>query len=239
VAERFLPQAIPINLPFGALMFVTPTIAALMLTLREAGAPGAKALLKRAFDVRRIKAKLWLVPAFLVMPAGIAAAYAWMRAAGVAMPEPQTPLFIVPVFFVMFFVAAAFEELGWQGYAIDPLQQRWGALPAALIVGTVWAVWHIVPFAQAHHTAYWIFWQCAATIAARVLIVWIYDNAGRSVFTAIVFHAMLNTSEFLFPNYGSHYDPFYAAIVLGAAAAAVTFLWGPKTLARFRYARAG
>ncbi|MCE9524274.1 MAG: CPBP family intramembrane metalloprotease, partial [Alphaproteobacteria bacterium] len=70
------------------------------------------------------------------------------------------------------------------------------------------------------------------------LIVWIYVNAGRSVFAAIVFHAMSNVSEFLFPNYGSHYDPFYAAIVLGTVAAAVTFLWGPRTLAHIRYASA-
>jgi membrane protease YdiL (CAAX protease family) len=159
-----------------------------------------------------------------------------MRLAGVVMPEPHVPLLIVPVFFVMFFAEGALEELGWQGYAFDPLQERWGALPAALFIGTVWAVWHLVPFAQAHHDAQWIVWQCATTVAARVLIAWVYNNAGRSVFTAIVFHAMLNTSEFLFPNFGSHYDPFYAAIVLAAAAAAVTLVWGPKTLARSRFA---
>ncbi|MCE9522314.1 MAG: CPBP family intramembrane metalloprotease, partial [Alphaproteobacteria bacterium] len=213
--EHFLPQERLINLPFSALMMVNPLIVALILTYRETGAAGATALLARTFDAARIAQKLWLVPAFLVMPAVIVAAYVWMRLAGVALPDPQLPLLIVPVFFVMFFFAGALEELGWQGYAFDPLQERWGALPAALFIGTVWAAWHIVPFAQAHRGETWIFWQCAGTVAARILIVWIYVNAGRSVFAAIVFHAMSNVSEFLFPNYGSHYDPFYAAIVLG------------------------
>lgn len=43
----------------------------------------------------------------------------------------------------------------------------------------------------------------------------------------------------LFPTYGWHYDPTIAFIVTAATAGIVTFLWGPKTLARYRYARSG
>ena len=31
---------------------------------------------------------------------------------------------------------------GWSGYALDPLQDRWIAFRAALVLGVVWAVWH-------------------------------------------------------------------------------------------------
>jgi hypothetical protein len=50
---------------------------------------------------------------------------------------------------------------------------------------------------------------------------------------------MHNVIAFLFPNYGSHYDPFVAFILMAVAAAIVTLSWGPKTLARYRYARLG
>jgi hypothetical protein len=50
---------------------------------------------------------------------------------------------------------------------------------------------------------------------------------------------MSNTSSFLFPNLGSHYDPVIAGIITAASAAIVIFLWGPATLARYRYARLG
>lgn len=131
---------------------------------------------------------------------------------------------MAPIFFVVFFVAAAGEELGWQGYAIDPMQNRWGALKASVILGLVWAIWHIFGFVQSNHTATWIVWQSLAMVPFRILIVWLYNNTGKSVFAATVFHATSNVSQFLFPNYGSHYDPFIPLLILAFTAAIVTFL---------------
>jgi len=48
----------------------------------------------------------------------------------------------------------------------------------------------------------------------RVVMGWMYAYGGRSLFTAIVFHAMINASFSLFPNEGSYYDPFVTAAVL-------------------------
>jgi hypothetical protein len=72
-------------------------------------------------------------------------------------------------------------------------------------------------------------------LSGRVLIVWVYNNAGKSVFAATLFHASSNVSWQLFPNQGSHWDPRIGATTVLVAAAAVTYLWGPKTLSRFRY----
>ena len=68
----------------------------------------------------------------------------------------------------------------------------------------------------------------------RVLTVWLYNNTGRSVFAAALFHAMQNVSWQLFPNRGSHYDPRFTGPVLACAAVAVAILWGPRTLTRSR-----
>jgi CAAX protease family protein len=69
----------------------------------------------------------------------------------------------------------------------------------------------------------------------RVLIIWVYNNAAKSVFAAALFHATSNASWQLFPNFGSHWDPSIVAPIVVVVVAAVTFLWGPKTLSRFRY----
>jgi hypothetical protein len=53
VAERFLAQDIPIDLPFSSLMAFCPIIAALILVRRENGWGGVKQLLKRSFDLSR------------------------------------------------------------------------------------------------------------------------------------------------------------------------------------------
>lgn len=231
-----LTKAIPINLPISALMFVCPISAAVILTYREQKSGGVKQLLARVFDYKRIKQKIWYVPAILLMPVIMVISYVVMRLLGVPLPKnPYIPFQAIPIFFLVFFIGAIGEEVGWSGYAIDPLQDRWSALQASLIVGSVWAIWHIVPYIQAHNAPAWIAWQCLGTVGLRVLIVWLYNNAGKSVFVAILFHDMINVSTFLFPNYGSYYDPAITGILIIITATIVTFLWGAKTLARYTF----
>ncbi len=229
-------KLLPINLPLSALMFVCPITAALMLVRQENKPAGVQAFLKRAFDYKRIQHKIWYAPIFLLMPAVMIVSYGIMRLFGLPLPAFQMPLGALPIFFLIFLIGGIGEEIGWSGYAIDPLQARWGALNASIMLGAVWASWHIVPFFQAHHTAQWVVWQCAGMLPMRVVIVWLYNNTGKSGLAAILFHAMINVSTFLYPNYGSSYDPFIAFIILAAVAATVTFLWGPATLARYRVA---
>jgi membrane protease YdiL (CAAX protease family) len=136
--------------------------------------------------------------------------------------------------FVVYAVAAFGEEAGWSGYATDPMQDRWGPLGGSLILGSAWALWHVVPDLQAHRDLAWIAWQRLYTIVLRVLIVWLYDNTGASVLAAIAFHAMDGVSYSLFPTGGSHYDPAITAPLAAIAAAIVWLLWPPSTFARHR-----
>ena len=236
-AGKFLRSEIPIDLPFSALQAVNPLAAALILVYVEDGSGGAKNLLKRAFDYGRVKRKIWYVPVLCLWPAAMFVEYGLMYLTGAPLPDTQLPTLMIPVFLVLFFVAGACEELGWQGYAFGRLRGRRNALEASLILGAVWAAWHFVPLAQTQRTPAWVVWQCLGMFPFRVLIAWLYNNAGRSVFAVSLFHATANVSQFSFPNYGSHYDPFVACVILTFAAAAVTSLWGAETLARYRHAR--
>src|SRR5262249_53512497 len=195
---------------------------------------GVSALLGRALDWRRITAKRWYVPTLLLAPGVMVLTYGLMRWMGRPLPEaPEVPLAWVLVLLPVFLVAASCEELGWSVYAIEPLQDRWGALRAALMLGGVWAAWHLVPLLQARRPRGWIVGWCLATLASRVLIVWIYNNTGKSVFAASFYHAVSNLSWMSFPNQGSHYDPRVAGPILALAAALVAVVWGPRTLVRW------
>ena len=57
---------------------------------------------------------------------------------------------------VVCFIAAIGEELSWSGYAIDPLQDRFGALRGALLLGVIWAVWHFIPLLSVQRSLAWI-----------------------------------------------------------------------------------
>jgi uncharacterized protein len=68
-----------------------------------------------------------------------------------------------------------------------------------------------------------------SAIGLRILFVWLYNNTGRSLFAVIVFHAMANVSS-------SFISTVAGIPLIAITAVIVTFLWGSKTLARYRYA---
>lgn len=210
-------QILP-GLPMSAVAVVAPLAAALILVARCSGAPGAIALLKRSFDYRRIAAKGWFAPIILLMPAVGTLAYVVMRTLDMPLPAPHLQLLLLPGLLLLFFIAGLAEELGWSGYALDPLQSRWGPLRASLILGVVWAAWHFVPLLQVGRAPTWIAWWSLASVATRVLHTWLFNNTGKSVFGAALFHAMSNVSWQMFPNQGSHYDPRVTGIIVTAIA---------------------
>jgi uncharacterized protein len=226
-------QLLP-GLPVAALMFICPGLSALILACRENGTAGAEALLRRAFDYKRIEAKVWYAPILILMPGVMALSYGLMRWSGVVLPTPRfSGLRIISLFIVFFFTALG-EELGWSGYAIDPMQERWNAIQASILLGSVWAVYHYVALGEAHRSVTWIAWWSLFTIALRVLIVWLYNNTGKSVFGVSIFHATFNVTWQLFPNNGSSWDPHVTALLTVGVATIVTVVWGPRTLARRR-----
>jgi membrane protease YdiL (CAAX protease family) len=227
-------QLLP-GLPIAAVSVLAPVIAGLILRWREGGAAGAGAFLARAGDVRRIGHPLWFA-ALLLLPIGIGVAtFFALRLARIAVPAPQISPMTVLALSALFFVAGTCEELGWSGYAIDPLQARWGPLRASLVVGAVWVVFHYVPLAQAHRSAAWIAWWTLGTLSQRVIMVWLYNRTGRSVFGESVFHASTNLVWQLFPISGSFYDPrFYCPIL---ALVAVALVVGDRRAATSRPAR--
>ena len=229
---------IPVNLPLSALTTFCPLIAAALLSYRRFGLPAVQGLLKKSVDYKKIHNRLWYIPTLLLAPLLYLLSYALMRWAGMPLPELQTPLWLAPLFFVVYFIADTGEELGWTGYAIDPMQKRWGALNASLLLGLIWAMWHSIAFIQTDNPANWILWQCLKTVAMRVIIVWIYNNTGKSVFAAILYHTTDNVSWSLFPYYGSQYNPMVTGLITSITAAIIVYGWGAKTLSRYRYARA-
>jgi hypothetical protein len=226
-----LTKAIPINLPISALGFVCTFSAALILTYQESKSRGVVNLLKTVFDYERTSRKGWFVPAILLMPAIMILSYVVMDLIGPPLPALQVSVQIILVAMVLvlaFFVAALCEEIGWSGYAIDPMQNRWGAFQASVILGCVWALWHVIPYLEANNSIPWVEWQCVFTVGARVIIVWLYNNAGKSLLAATLFHTTINVSTFLFPIYGSYYDPEITAIITLIFAMFVAVLWIQK-----------
>ncbi|MBC7888608.1 MAG: CPBP family intramembrane metalloprotease [Ferruginibacter sp.] len=216
-------------------MTFCPLLAAALLVYQKRKFQGVKELLKLSFDFKKIKDKKWYIPIVFLMPFIAVLSYGYVKMTGGILPESKISLLSVLIFFLVFFIGAIGEEVGWSGYVIDPLQNRYGAFKASLIVGFVWAIWHIIPYYQTHQTTNWIVWQCMGTVFLRIIMVWIFNNTRKCVFAMVLFHTMINISPYLIPNYGSHYDPFIFSILVMITAITITFFWGTKTLAEFKY----
>jgi len=75
-------------------------------------------------------------------------------------------------------------------------------------------------------------------VATRVIVIWIYDNTGRAVIAVVLFHAIANlTFKSVFPG-GSFESERIISVLLTMIAVIVAIVWGPRTLACARHARA-
>ena len=86
------------------------------------------------------------------------------------------------------------EELGWRGYAQSLLQEKIDYNLSGLIIGFIWAIWHIplfifLPKATANIPLFYyiILFSCFG-----VLFSWLYNKSSRSILTSILFHGGIN-----------------------------------------------
>ncbi len=204
-------------LPVSALMTFVPMAAASILVYRQRGLASVIALLKRAADMRALRQPGWVLAALMFMPLVCILEFGVLRMTGTAVPLPVIEPGNALLLFGAFFIGAIGEEVGWQGYAYPALRVRFGTLRSAVALGGVWALWHAIPFVQLNRSPDWILWHSFAAVALRIIIVWLFESMGKSVFIAVTFHTMINLSWALFPNSGSYYDPSVSFAILWLA----------------------
>jgi membrane protease YdiL (CAAX protease family) len=158
------------------------------------------------------------------------------------------PTLLIFVVYMMIAVALG-EEVGWRGYALPALQARYSALIASLILGMMWALWHLPVFFNPdtfYSNLPFALWL-AYIVPFAILITWVFNSAGGSVLMAMFFHAVLNASSELWktiPEYSvkpattaeavafNVHVNLMGAIVLWVAAVAVVLVYGPRNLSR-------
>ena len=215
-----------------------PFLAALVVLAITQGKSGIGGLLRRM--VRWRVGIRWYAVA-LLLPVGIAlAATALNVLLGAQAPSAAdlggwTGLF--STFAVVLLIpgsGGAWEEPGWRGFALPSLQAGRSALVASLILGAVWALWHL-PLVVA--TGQMGGWDIVNIMAWTLVLTWVYNGTGGSVLIVMLFHAMFNTvsGSFIsqmFSGADSVRQSWLLAAVWCAVAVAVVMWAGPKHLSR-------
>ena len=234
--SRFGWIIVALKVPVTDLMLgFTPLAAAAILVFRAEGAGGLIGFLKSAFDYRKLMRSRWFATVLLLAPLiyGLTTTGLWFAGhRGGARTNIET----LPLLTAIMFLLAIGEEAGWTGYVLDPLQKRFGALGASLIVAIPWWVGHLPSIVEIGGSLSDIAWWFPGAIALRVLMTWLYNNTGGSLMSVVLFHTLLNVGRSVsYPTIGTHYSPIYQATgyaICFVLSAIVVVVWGPKTLTR-------
>ncbi len=116
------------------------------------------------------------------------------------------------------------EELGWRGLAVPVLRDRLGLLAAALVIGLVWAVWHLPLFllpGSLQSELPWG-WFGLQAVALSLILSFVYEQTGHSLLLPVLLHASVNTFAGplrLLPSVAGSERPFILTVLLAWVAA--------------------
>lgn len=198
-----------------------PAISALILTAIQRERTGVRDLLARLFLWR--SGLQWyllvlLAPFFLMMCAiGVALLARWSTLTPV---QPERLAFLPLDFLIVALLYGPLgEELGWRGYALPRLLHRRSAVVSGLLLGVIWALWHLplffLPGTNQHKLMLsyppllvvtgFIIW----VIASSLIFVWVFHHTHGSVLMALLLHASINTAAIALPMLLNlpHYEP--------------------------------
>ena len=169
-----------------------PFLAAILVLALTGGKAGVVTLLRRM--VRWRVRPVWYAAALLLpvaIPLGATVLNVLLGAAPPSSAELGAWPNLVPTFFLLLLVpgiGGAWEEPGWRGYALPYVQAGRSALVASLIVGVVWAFWHLPLMVDGA-----IPWSDLAYVVVQTVVyTWLFNNTGGSVLLVMLFHTMNN-----------------------------------------------
>lgn len=164
-----------------------PFVSALVISAILGGWPKVRALL--ASVVRWRVPPVWYLVA-IGMPVVVQLLAIWLNPLfGAAPPNwanvPAIAEIAVMVALLLVFSGPLGEEPGWRGFALPAFLHDHGALIASLVLGLIWAAWHL-PLLLLND--YGIS-SALNVMAAAVVFTWLYQNSAGSVLPAILMHA--------------------------------------------------
>jgi membrane protease YdiL (CAAX protease family) len=213
-----------------------PFLAALVVLPITHGRAGVATLLRRM--VRWRVGAGWYAVA-LLLPVAVTGAAAGLNVL-LGAPAPVAALAAWPGLLQTFAllllipgIGGAWEEPGFRGYAQPRLQAGRPALAASLVLGVLWAGWHLPLFLTGKIPVSDLVFVPAFAVA----LAWMFNSTGGSVLLVMLCHAMNNTisGAFVSPMFAgadSVRQSWLYAVLWCLVALAVAVVAGPARLSR-------
>ncbi len=125
------------------------------------------------------------------------------------------------------FILVVGEEVGWRGFALPRLVPRFGRLGASVIIGIVWAFWHLPLFFISSMPQYGSPFLpfIGYTVALSVILTFLAQGTRGSVVIATLFHGAVNTFGLTNSAASSTLRGHSNALCYGLAALIIALVW--------------
>ncbi|WP_165422918.1 CPBP family intramembrane glutamic endopeptidase [Ktedonosporobacter rubrisoli] len=182
-----------------------PTLTAIFLTIMTSGRTGIRNIAQRCLYWRT--GWRWYLVVFGSLPALMLLCILLIPAAKAAlqMPTYTAALTYIPLFILTLLLFGPLaEEVGWRGFALPLLQQRYGPLVGTVILGGFWGMWHLPLFlfvpgyngagADIGSKLLAFFLFVIFCIPLAILFTWVFNGTRGSLLMVIILHTVNNTS---------------------------------------------
>jgi len=196
--------------PLVILAVYSPGIAGIFLVWRHYGLKGLGSFFRRLTMWRA--PILWWLFILLGIPAVV---YTGAALKGtISDPFPFSPWYQALPALAFALVLGPIEEFGWRGLALPLLQRRFAPFWAGLILGVIWALWHIPSFLMSGMPQ--SSWSAGpyflGIIAISVILTPLFNISRGSLLIAILYHfQMMNP---IFPDAQPWDNLLYIAVAV-------------------------
>lgn len=215
--------AIPARSLLGGLLLLlgafAPSLAALFLVSRNEGRAGVAALL-RPIVQWQVAARWYVFAIFYIAVIKLSVALILRAATGAWPAFGKDPLYLIPLAIAFSTPFQAGEEVGWRGYALPRLAERFGLARASVLLGVIWGCWHLPQFfiatADTYKQSFPVF--VLQVTALSVAMAWLWERAGKSLLLTMLMHSAVNNSKDIVPSATS------PGAIFGLSASAVAWM---------------
>src|SRR6185436_11280630 len=203
-----------------------PSLVALWLTARAEGRPGVLALLRRLLEWE-VGAR-WYVYAVGYMAAiKLTVALAYRITTGAWPRFGKEAWYVIMAAIVFSTFVQAGEEIGWRGYALPRLAARLGFARGSVLLGVIWALWHLplffIPGVDKQGQSFPVF--VLQVTAMSVALAWLYMHTNGSLLLTMLMHSAVNQTKDIVPSIVPNATEPFALSSSLVAWLTVAFLW--------------
>lgn len=204
-AVAVLSATMPAPLRIALLFFgiFAPSLVALALTSRAEGSAGVIDLLSRLIQWR-VAARWYVFAVAYMATIKLTVALLHRGITGVWPRFGNEPWYLIVAATVFSTVVGgqAGEEIGWRGYALPRLARRFGYAGASVLLGVIWALWHLPLFfyraADTYGQSFFVY--TLQVTAISVAMAWLYHGTGGSLLLTMLMHSAINQSKDIVPS---------------------------------------